>query len=190
MKIITVIILLFVSHITFCQRPHLELGITAEFKDEFFSTPDFDSSSQYSEFHVYGLYPFVRVSKLNWGGEFGIGYEKGLNYFTRFDKYTTSSSSITIDRVFINVSPTYYIIKKPDKKWDVQIGIRNYFNLTSKIYVPQESRLDTWKMSARFSTNYTFKLIIFGVFYERDLKTDYTFKPSNTTFGCRFGLII
>lgn len=190
MNIKTLTFILFIVNYSLCQEPQFEYGVTFEFKDEFFFTPDFAPNAQYSEFHVYGLYPFCRITKQNWGAEVGMGYEKGLNFFTRFDKHTTTMTSITMDRLFINVSPTYLIYQKPDKKLDIQVGLRNYFNLTSEIYVPQKSMLDTWKLSARLTTNYTYKLLIFGIFYERDLKTDYTFKPSNTTFGCRLGLLI
>ena len=190
MKVIFLIVTFLICHPCFSQRPHLELGLTSEFKNEIFLNPSFDLTAQQSQFHIYGLFPFIRISKLNWGGDFGIGFEKALNYFTRYNNKSTNSSSIPINRVSININPTYFIIKKSDKKWDVQIGLRNYFNLTSKIYVPNESELEVWKVSSRLTTNYTYKFIIFGIFYEKNIKSDYKFKTNDTTFGCRLGLII
>lgn len=171
------------------QRVHLELGGALGFKDEFYLNPTFDDSSRYTEFHLYDINLFARVSKLRWGGEIGINYEKAGNYFVRKLNNSTELDYFNLNRLSINVSPFFYLVKKSHFKWDIQLGVRHYFNLNKAIYIPFKEELKVWKLADRFTTNFTFKSVILGLFYEHDIVTDYHFKPSNAVFGIRLGVI-
>ena len=79
--------------------------------------------------------------------------------------------------------------KKSDFKWDLQLGLRNYFNTNKKMYIPVTIQRSPYKLAARATTSFTFKNFIFGLYYEHDLKTDYSFKPKGANFGFRAGVI-
>lgn len=183
------LLLLIVSQTCLAQRPHLEVGATFGFKDEFFSKPSFNPKSQYTEFHIYGLGLLTRVSKLNWGGEIGIGFEKAANYFTRNIDKTKEAQYMNLNRLSLNLSPYYYLIKKSHFKWDAQLGIRNYINLNQQTSFPMSEELRRWKMSGRLSTNITIKSMLIGVYYENDIRTDYSFNTRHSVFGLRLGVI-
>ena len=180
---------LVLSCVAYAQRPHLEVGGTLGFKDEFHYTPQFDTSSNFTEFHIYDLFVFTRLSKKRIGGEFGVGFEKAANYFIRRYDNSTDANYMNLNRVLIDFSPYVYLVKKPKTKWDMQLGLRNYFNLNSSIAIPNEHNLKIWKLAGRLSTNYIFKSFIIGLYYEHDIRSDYYFKPSNATFGLRCGVI-
>ena len=177
------------TEMVFAQRPHLEAGGTLGFKDEFHYTPTFDTSSHFTEFHIYDLFLFTRVSKKKLGGEFGLGFEKAGNYFIRRFDNTTETKYMNLNRISVDISPFLYLIKKPKSKWDLQLGLRNYFNLTSSIAIPDIHQLKTWKLAGRLTTNYTFKSFLIGLYYEHDIRSDYSFKPNNVTFGLRCGVV-
>ena len=189
MKKSVLILVLFLSFFGFSQRIHLEIGGTIGFKDEFHYKPHFDVTSKYTEFHIIDVEGFLRVSKLKWGGEIGVGFEKASNYFKRFYDNSKEVKYLNLNRLSLNLSAFHYFIKKSKFKWDLQFGVRNYFNLLPRLYVPVEIPLKVWKLSARVSTNFTFKNVLFGVFYEHDLKSDYAFKNKGANFGFRLGVI-
>jgi len=178
-----------IANLSIAQRPHLEIGGTLGFKDEFHSTPSFDTTSRFTEFHIYDLYVFTRVSKRNLGGEFGLGFEKAGNYFVRRFDNTTEAKYMELNRICLDLSSYLYLVKKAKSKWDLQLGLRSYFNLSRTIAVPEAQLQKTWKLAGRITTNYTFKSFIVGLFYEHDIRTDYFFKPNNATFGLRCGVI-
>ncbi|MDX2361865.1 MAG: hypothetical protein QNK23_13735 [Crocinitomicaceae bacterium] len=182
-------LLVLVAFVSSAQRPHLELGGTLGFKDEFFFHPSFNASAQFTEFHIYDVDVFTRVSKLKWGGEIGLGFEKAGNYFIRRFDNTTEFEYMNLNRISFDLSPYYYLIKKNHFKWDVQLGVRNYFNLNTVTYFPMKEELKIWKLGARLTTNFTFKSVLVGVYYERDLRTDYSFNPQQSVFGLRIGVI-
>lgn len=183
------VLLLFVSLPCFGQRAHLEVGGTFGFKDEFFYRPSFDVNAKYTEFHIYDLSLIARVSKLKLGGEIGIGFEKAGNYFTRSTDNATDVQYMNLNRVSFDLSPYFYLIKKNHFKWDVQLGLRNYLNLNNVTYFPMEENLNRWKMGARITTNLTIKSMLIGVYYEHDIRTDYSFNTRHSVFGLRVGVI-
>ena len=188
-KLTTLICFSLLIFVSFSQRIHLELGSTLGFKDELHFKPSFDTTSHFTEFHIYDIYVFSRISKNSWGGEMGLGFEKAGNYFIkRFDN-STETKYMNLNRIYFDLSPYFYLIKKSKVKWDLQLGIRNYFNLSRSLFIPETEKIHVWKMGARFTTNYTFKSFIIGLFYEHDLRSDYSFKPNNATFGLRLGVI-
>lgn len=173
----------------FAQRPHLEVGGTIGFKDEFHFKPSFDAQSKYTEFHIFDLESFLRISKLHFGGEIGLGFEKASNYFIRFQDNSYSAKYLNLNRLSLNMSAFAYAIKKSHFKWDFQLGLRNYFNLNKRMYVPTTLNLKTYKLALRVGSNFTFKNVLFGVYYERDLRSDYTFSQRGANFGFRVGVI-
>ena len=183
------VLLLIVSLPCFGQRAHLEVGGTFGFKDEFFYRPSFDANAKYTEFHIYDLTLIARVSKLKWGGEIGIGFEKAGNYFTRYIDNTTDIQYMNLNRLSLDLSPYFYLIKKNHFKWDVQLGLRNYLNLNNVTYFPMKVDLNRWKLGARITSNVTIKSMLIGVYYERDVRTDYSFEPMHSVFGLRLGVI-
>ncbi|MFT5779882.1 MAG: hypothetical protein ACI837_002841 [Crocinitomicaceae bacterium] len=183
------LLFIFLSKVSVAQRVHLEVGGTIGFKDEFHATPSFDTTSRYTEFHIYDLTLFTRVSKRNLGSEIGIGFEKAGNYFLRRFDNSTEAKFMQLNRVYIDVSPYIYLIKNPKIKWDLQVGFRNYFNLTRSMQIPEEQLQKSWKLAGRITTNYTFKSFLIGIYYEHDLRADYFFPPNNATFGIRCGVV-
>jgi hypothetical protein len=177
------------SFSSLAQRPHLEIGGVLGFKDEFHFKPQFDASSKYTELHIWEIEAFVRVSKSKFGGEIGIGFEKASNYFKRFQDNSSQGGYANLNRVSLNLSAFYYFIKKSDFKWDLQIGLRNYFNTNKYMYIPVEIERNPYKLAVRATTNFTFKSFVFVLYYEYDLKTDYSFKPKGANFGFRAGFI-
>ena len=184
-----IVALLIVSHSSLGQRAHLEVGATLGFKDEFFYRPSFDVNTQFTEFHIYDLSLIARVSKLKWGGEIGIGFEKAGNYFVRYSDNTTDAQYMNLNRLSLSLSPSFYLIKKSHFKWDVQIGLKNYLNLNNTTYFPMKENLRRWKMGARITTNFTIKSMLIGVYYEHDIRTDYSFNSKHSVFGLRLGVI-
>lgn len=189
MKKLLTILLLLVSGLVLAQRPHLEIGTTLGFKDEFHYKPHFDVNSKYTEFHILDVELFLRVSKNKFGGEVGLGFEKATNYFIRRYDNSTQSAYLNLNRISLNLSAFYYFIKKSHFKWDLQLGARNYFNTNKWMYAPNSIGLKTYKLAARATTNFTFKNVLFGVYYERDVVSDYTFKLKGANFGFRIGMI-
>ena len=183
------LLIMLIANVSVAQRPHFEIGGTLGFKDEFHYRPSFDTTAQFTEFHIYDLYAFTRVSKRNLGGEFGLGFEKAGNYFVRRFDNTTEAKYMELNRISVDLSSVLYLIKKAKSKWDLELGFRSYFNLTRFIEVPDQQLQKTWKLAGRVTTNYTFKSFIVGVYYEHDIRTDYFFKPNNATFGLRCGVI-
>lgn len=177
------------SLMSLAQRPHLEVGGTIGFKDEFFLNPEVSLSPDYMEFHCADIYLFSRISKSIYGGELSIGYEKPLAYFQRFNSTTTNYNYFNLNRLAVQLSPYIYLIKKATVKWDVQIGLNNYFNLNNGIYLPDQHRIDIWKMACAFGTNVTYKSFLIRLFYEYNLKADYDFGNANAIFGIRLGVI-
>jgi hypothetical protein len=173
---------------TFAQRPHLELGATVGFKDEFFLRPEFAPGAAFAEFHIYDLTLFTRISKARWGAEIDLGFEKAANYFIRFDGASTSNDYFNLNRLKNGVYAHYYLLKNARNKWDIQLGCTQSFNF-SPLFLGTAHPLKTWKLSARGGLNYTFKSFISGLFYEYTLRNDYTFSPPNALFGLRLGLI-
>ncbi|MFT6244974.1 MAG: hypothetical protein ACJA0U_002972 [Salibacteraceae bacterium] len=184
-----IVLLLVVSLPCLGQRAHLEVGGTFGFKDEFFCRPSFDANAQFTEFHIYDLSLFTRVSKLKWGGELGLGFEKAGNYFTRYVDNTKNAGYMNLNRLSLDLSPYFYLVKKNHFKWDVQLGLRNYLNLNNVTYFPMKENLRRWKMGARITTNFTIKSMLVGVYYERDVRTDYSFNTMHSVFGLRLGVI-
>jgi hypothetical protein len=181
--------LLLISFSSLAQRPHVELGGVLGFKDEFHFKPQFDATSKYTELHIWEIEAFLRVSKSKFGGEIGIGFEKASNYFRRDIDGTGDFGYANLNRVSLNLSAFYYFIKKSDFKWDLQLGLRNYFNTNKFMYVPLTIERSPYKLAARATTSFTFKNFIFGLYYEYDLKSDYSFKPKGANFGFRAGFI-
>lgn len=189
MKWIAFIAFLATCKIGFSQRPHLEVGATLGFKDDFHWKPEFDPNSKYTEFHMYDVYFFSRVSRNKIGGEFGLGFEKAGNYFVRYQDNSTELNYVNFNRISIELSPLIYLIKSSEKKLDFQLGLRNYFNLNSQISVPQQIDLKRWKLAGRATINYTYRSFLVGIFYERDLRSDYSFRFKGVTFGIRGGVL-
>jgi hypothetical protein len=186
------LILLFIfsgSLFVFSQRPHLEIGGTLGFKDEFFYRPSFHPNAKSTEFHIYDASLFTRVSKLKWGGELGIGFEKAGYYITQNFNNSSALEFMNLNRLSLDIGSFYYLIKKPHFKWDVQLGIRNYLNLSRTTFIPEKQALNVWKLGTRFTSNLTFKSLFIGLFYEYEIHSDYSFNKIPNIFGLRVGRI-
>lgn len=173
----------------FAQPPHLEIGAKFGFKDEFHFKPSFNLNSKYIEIHSLDAYLFGRVSKRRFGTEFGIGFEKASNYFVRFNDQSTQIGYVNLNRIQVDLSQFVYLLKTPLQKWDIQLGLRNYFGFNSRIWIPEEIALNPWKLSGRVSTNYTYKTFMVGLFYEYDLRSDYVNGARPVVFGLSVGVV-
>lgn len=171
------------------QRMHLEVGGTVGFKDEFFLRPSFDSTSRFTEFHLFDLYAFSRVSKRRLGGELGLGFEKAGYYFVRHYDNTTGTGNLQINRLSVDLSGLFYLRKKAAFKWDVQAGVRSFFNLTTGFELPTHYEQTRWAPRARVTTNLTFKFCLVGIYAEHAIRRAYPFAPPSSVFGIRLGVI-
>ncbi len=189
MRSVLVILLFLTSLHGVAQRLHLELGSTVGFKDEFFKSPDFDSTSAFSEFHIFDLYGFTRISKRRWGGELGLGFEKAGYYFVRHLDNSTETSFLQLNRLSLDLSGLFYLRKHTASKWDLQAGLRNYVNLTTTMFLPDRYEQQRWALSARITTNYTYKSFLTGLYYEQPLRNAYSFASATAVFGIRLGVI-
>lgn len=190
MKVLSLISILFFVHFSSeCQQPHLEIGAKLGFKDEFHHQPSFDLTSKYTEIHSFDAYLFGRVSKRRFGNEFGFGFEKASDYFVRYNDNSTQFGYVNINRVQLDLSQYFYLHKSALHKWDVQVGVRNYFGFNKRIWIPNEMELRTWKLTGRVSTNYTYKTLMVGLFYEYDFRSDYLNGVRPAVFGLNIGVI-
>ena len=190
MKWITLIsLILWFSVRGMAQQPHLEIGAKFGFKDEFHLKPSFNLNSKYTEIHYFDAYVFWRVSKRRFGNEFGLGFEKASDYFVRFTDQSKQMGYVNLNRVQVDLSQFFYLHKSGLQKWDVQVGLRNYFGFNERIWIPNEMELKTWKLTGRVSTNYTYKTFMVGVFYEYDLRTDYFNGLQPVVFGVNVGVV-
>ena len=186
------LLFIFVQFVCFTgssQQLHLEVGAKLGFKDEFHLRPSFDLNSSYTELHYFDAYFFGRISKRRFGNEFGIGFEKPTDYFVRYTDKSTQFGYVNLNRVQFDVSQFYYLHKSAVHKWDVQLGLRNYFGFNKQIWIPHEMELKTWKLSGRLATNYTYKTFILGLFYEYDFRSDYIDFNRAAVFGINLGVI-
>ncbi len=189
MKHFSLLFLLLIYLPGMAQQPHLEIGVKLGFKDEFHSRPSFDPNSLYSEIHYFDVYFFGRVSKRRFGSEFGLGFEKPTDYFVRYSDKSTQFGYVNINRVQFDLSEFFYLHKSAIHKWDLQVGLRNYFGFNDHIYIPHEMEMKTWKLCGRIGTNYTYKTVMVGMFYEIDLRADYVDFDRAAVFGLSCGLI-
>lgn len=189
MKQISFIFVLWICSSGFSQQLHLEIGAKLGFKDEFHTEPSFDLNSKYTEIHSFDAYFFGRVSKRRLGNEFGLGFEKASDYFVRYNDQSSQYGYINLNRLFFDLSQYYYLHKSALHKWDVQLGIRNYFGFNDRIWIPHGMDLNTWKLSGRIGTNYTYKTFMVGLFYEHDFRSDYVDVDRAVVFGLNIGLI-
>ncbi|GEM_PF-3824397 len=181
--------LFLLSFLGYGQRPHLEIGANVSAKEELHKTPSFDSTAQSLNFQLYGINLITRISKRRLGGELGFGFEKAGNYTLQSIGNSDQSAYINLNRLVLNISPYAYILKKAVSKWDVQLGLHNSFNLNSQVLIPDAQFLRAWKMSGRCATNFTYKSLMVGLYYERDLRSDFYFDSKDATFGVRLGVI-
>lgn len=168
---------------------HLEVGSALAFKDEFFDHAPFDSLAKFSEIHLYELAVFTRVSKRRFGGELGVGFEKAGYRFSRYANDSTLTRYIQLNRITTDVSALFYLVKKAQTKLDVQCGIRNYFNMPGRLYLPDVYAIRSWSVGGRAGINYTYRSFLCGLFYEYPLRKTYPFQRPDATFGLRVGVI-
>ena len=165
MKQSSLLLFLLFSFFGISQQQHLEVGAKLGFKDEFHRKPSFDLNSKYTEIHFFDAYLFGRVSKRRFGNEFGIGFEKASDYFVRYTDNSKQFGYVNLNNLQFDLSQYYYLHKSAVQKWDIQVGLRNYFSLNKQIWIPHKMDLKTWKLSGRIATNYTYKTFIIGLFY-------------------------
>ena len=197
MRQISLFVLLMIAFSGQGQQRHLEIGAKLGFKDEFHLKPSFDLNSNYTEIHYFDLYLFGRVSRRRFGTEIGLGFEKSSDYFVRYVDNSTEFGYINLNRVQFDLSEFFYLHKSAVHKWDLQIGLRNYFGFNKQIWIPHEMELKTWKLSGRIATNYTYKTFMIGLFYEYDFRSDYVDFTSTASaqsnraavFGLNIGVI-
>ncbi|MDG1331621.1 MAG: hypothetical protein P8P74_04780 [Crocinitomicaceae bacterium] len=189
MKHIVTVIFLFSSFFGLSQQHHLEVGAKVGFKDEFHLNPSFDLNSKYTEIHFFEAYFFGRVSKRRFGNELGIGLEKTSDYFVRYTDNSKEFGYVNLNHFQFDLSQYYYLHKSAKKKWDVQIGLRNYFSLNDQIWIPHKMELNAWKLAGRITTNFTYKNFIAGLFYEHDIRPNYLDYDRAAVFGLNLGVI-
>ena len=189
MKQVTLFLILIIAQFGFSQERHLEVGAKVGFKDEFHLKPSFDLSSKYTEIHFFDVYLFGRVSKRRFGNEFGFGFEKASDYFVRYTDNSTEFGYVNLNHLQLDLSQYYYLLKSPEKKWDIQVGLRNYFALNRQIWIPNKMELKTWKLTGRIATNYTYKRFMVGLFYEHDFRPNYFQGNRPAVFGFNVGII-
>ncbi len=189
MKHSLILIFLFSSFYGSSQQYHLEVGAKVGFKDEFHLNPSFDLNSKYTEIHLFEAYFFGRVSKRRFGNELGFGFEKASDYFVRYTDNSKEVGYVNLNHLQFDVSQYYYLHKSAEKKWDVQVGLRNYFCLNNQIWIPHKMEMKTWKLAGRIATNYSYKTFIVGLFYEYDIRPNYVDYDRAAVFGLNVGLI-
>lgn len=189
MKQLLSIILVFCTSSLWSQQPHFEVGAKLGFKDEFHLSPNFDQTSKYTEIHFFDLHMFGRISRRRFGNEIGFGFEKAADYFVRYTDNSKEFGYVNLNHLQFDLSQFYYLHKSATKKWDVQIGLRNYFALNERIWIPHKMELKTWKLSGRLATNYTYKNFIIGLFYEHDIRPNYIDFHRAAVFGLNIGVI-
>lgn len=189
MKLLFLFLILMITHCGLSQQRHLEVGAKVGFKDEFHLKPSFDLNSKYTEIHFFDVYLFGRVSKRRFGNEFGLGFEKGSDYFVRYTDNSKEFGYVNLNHLQFDLSQYYYLHKSARKKWDIQFGLRNYFALNNQIWIPHKMELKTWKLAGRISTDYTYKTFIVGLFYEYDIRPNYVDFDQAATFGLNVGVI-
>lgn len=189
MRLILFHIVFFLSAITYGQRIHMEIGGTLEFNDVFIDQPELISEAKFTEFHSLGLNGLLRVSKRKFATQLNIGFMKAVDQFVRYIDGSTSTAYVNLNSFPIGVLESFYLIKQPEKKLDVQIGIVNEFYINRSVFVPSSQEVNSWTFAGRGAVNYTYRTFICGVYYDHSFRSQFSSLKPSAIFGASIGLI-
>lgn len=189
MRKVTLYMLLFLSATLYGQRMHLEIGANLEFNDVFFDQPTWINQSKFTEIHSIGLNGLIRVSKRKFGTQLNIGFTKAIDQFVRMNDGNASTKYINLNTIPIGLLEHFYLVKKPEKKLDLQMGFINSFCLNGFTYLPNKTQMNKWQLSARGAINYTYHTFICGVYYDYPVRSQFADYRPTALFGASIGLI-
>lgn len=189
MRILLIHIMLFVTTFSFGQRIHLEVGGNLEFGDTFFDKPAWIQNAKFTEIHSLGLNGLLRVSKRKFATQINVGFMKAMDQFIRFKDGNTATTYINLNSFPLGVLESFYLIKKPEKKLDIQIGLINSFYLNKVVFAPSSQIVNAWYLGGRGALNYTYHSFMCGVYYDHTIRSQYTIQQPTAIFGASIGLI-